>query len=193
MSISDLMKAMADAGAPFDAILIAVRALEERDAMIEERRAVERDRKRRQRERDRDSHGTVTGQSGDNTETPAPSLSPQTPQTHPHPCKNSTRARKGTRLPADWTPKALPDELGKAVAQWPSGAVEREIDRFRDWAVSATGSVAVKSDWDAAWRNWLRKADEDGRHFRRPNGTGPPANADPMIASILAKQKAAAP
>lgn len=39
MSIADLMKAMADAGAPFEAILIAVRALEEKDAQIAARDA----------------------------------------------------------------------------------------------------------------------------------------------------------
>jgi len=39
MTTSELMKAMADAGAPFDAILIAVKALEEKDAEIASREA----------------------------------------------------------------------------------------------------------------------------------------------------------
>lgn len=107
MKVSELMKAMSDAGAPMDAILIAVRALEERDEIINAKRAVERDRKRRQRAKDRDTDGTVTGQSRDTdgTVTDQPSLSrpplssPQTPQqtppTHTHP-ETPPRARAST-------------------------------------------------------------------------------------------------
>lgn len=43
--MSDLMQAMADAGAPFEAILIAVRALEAKDAEISERDAIAAERK----------------------------------------------------------------------------------------------------------------------------------------------------
>ncbi|HEX8556429.1 MAG TPA: hypothetical protein VF695_17155, partial [Sphingomonas sp.] len=72
MSVSDLMEAMAAAGAPMEAIVLAVRALEAKDAEIEARRAGDRERKRRQRA------GTVTGQSRDmavtvTDETPSPS------------------------------------------------------------------------------------------------------------------------
>ena len=63
MKASDLLQAMLDAGAPIDAAMIALRALEAKDAEIEARRSVERERKRRQRARDTD--GTVTGQSRD--------------------------------------------------------------------------------------------------------------------------------
>ena len=78
------MQAMSDAGAPMDAILIAVRALEERDAEIDAKRAIERDRKRRQRQRD--SHGTVTGQSQDIPDsTPFPAPPNENNLTPPHP------------------------------------------------------------------------------------------------------------
>ena len=78
--------------------------------------------------------------------------------------KQSPRARKGHRLSDAWTPKPLPEPLASDVAAWPAGAIERELARFRDWAASATGPNAVKKDWDAAWRNWLRKAQDEGRH-----------------------------
>jgi len=98
-----------------------------------------------------------------------PLSSPQTPQqtppTHTHP-DTKPRARKGHRLPDDWEPAPLTGEIAQVVAGWPPGAIERELARFRDWAASATGPNATKSDWQAAWRNWLRKADDDGRHRR---------------------------
>jgi len=77
---------------------------------------------------------------------------------------------KGHRLAPDWQPATLAGEVAAMVASWPAGAIERELSRFRDWAAAATGSVAVKRDWDAAWRNWLRKANDDGRIGRSGNG-----------------------
>ena len=77
MKVSDLMQAMSDAGAPMAAILIAVRALEERECVIDQKRAVERDRKRRQRANERDSHGTVHGRYRDKWRHPLPFPPPQ--------------------------------------------------------------------------------------------------------------------
>ncbi|MGX7895491.1 hypothetical protein [Tsuneonella sp. HG222] len=159
-----------------EAVLIALKAIEERDEAIEARRANERDRKRRQRARAEDDCGTVTGQSRDEdgTDELAPSLSrpfpPQTPPypTHTHP-EIQPRARKGHRLPLDWQPKPLPAEVAAIVARWPEGAIERELARFRDWAKGATGKSALKNDWDAAWRNWLRRRDDEGTYKRNDN------------------------
>lgn len=83
MSIAGLIQELADTGAPIDAIIIAVRAIEERDAVEAERRARATERKRRERERERDrkrdGHATVAGQSSD---TPRPPSFPHTPK-HP--------------------------------------------------------------------------------------------------------------
>ena len=175
MRTSELAAAMAAAGAPIDAILIALRAIEERDEAIDAKRAVERNRKRKQREKAAENDGTITGQSRDTSGTvpekpslsPSPLSSPQTPlltpRPHTHP-DNNTRARKGTRLPADWQPSELTGDTGDAVKIWPPGSLDRELARFRDWAASVTGKNAVKSDWQAAWRNWIRKVQDEGRY-----------------------------
>jgi len=175
MTPSQLASAMADAGAPLEAILIALRAIEERDEAVSAKRKIERDRKRRQRENDRDNSRNVTGQLQEchGTVPENPSLSPSplpsphtpqlTPRPHTHPDSN-TRARKGTRLPADWQPSELTGDTGDAVKIWPPGSLDRELARFRDWAASATGKNAVKSDWQAAWRNWIRKVQDEGRY-----------------------------
>lgn len=78
------------------------------------------------------------------------------------------KADRGHRLPADWQPEALTGASAAEVAVWPVGAIERELSRFRDWAASATGPNSVKSNWQAAWRNWLKKAQDDGRYGRTP-------------------------
>ena len=36
--------------------------------------------------------------------------------------------------------------------------VDREALQFRDYWLGASGSNAVKLDWSATWRNWVRRA-----------------------------------
>ena len=57
-------------------------------------------------------------------------------------------AKRATRLPTNWTPR-LED-----------GTDELELDKFRDHWKAAPGQRGVKLDWDATWRNWLRRAAE---------------------------------
>ena len=82
--ISALMEQMAAAGAPLEAILLAVKAIETRDEAEAERKARAAERKRNERERkrqSRDSHGTVAPLS------PAPF--PNDPYSNPIPDKPS--------------------------------------------------------------------------------------------------------
>lgn len=117
-------------------------------------------------------------------------LSPQTPQTPTHTPVKQTPARKGHRMPDDWQPKPLPATITDFVRTWPPGALERELARFRDWAASANGPNALKKDWDAAWRNWLRKADDENRYgkpandYRNSKPTGTANAAQRAIASL---------
>ena len=65
-------------------------------------------------------------------------------------------ATKGTRLPDDWT---LPDQwrtfaIGLGLSPQ---AITREADIFADYWRSIPGAKAVKLDWFATWRNWIRK------------------------------------
>lgn len=90
MSIAALIRSMADAGAPAEAIALAVEAIENAQGALDRQREAARDRKRRQRANGQDESVTVTGQSRDTdatvTDAP-PSLSPppQTPPPHTHP------------------------------------------------------------------------------------------------------------
>jgi uncharacterized protein YdaU (DUF1376 family) len=87
----------------------------------------------------------------------APRARPQSPDTNT-PSLRSGVAR-GTRLPTDWVPEV---EQG----QW-TALQARELPKFRDYWTAQPGQKGVKADWQATWRNWIRKAGEyaeSGRH-----------------------------
>lgn len=99
MSIAGLIEQMAAAGAPIDAIVLAVRAVEEGTAVEAERRARATERKRRERDRKRDGHATVTGQSPDTSGyPPSPPSFPTPPNTPLYPPRLH-RTRRATRFP----------------------------------------------------------------------------------------------
>ena len=58
-------------------------------------------------------------------------------------------------LPEDWEPKA-PD-LERLSQSYPQVRIAHETDKFRDY-YRATGKSF--KNWDAAFRNWIRKASE---------------------------------
>jgi len=64
------------------------------------------------------------------------------------------RAPTAKRLPTDF---ALTEER-KRLGEKEGISPEREFERFTDHWRSASGASARKHDWDAAWRNWCRKA-----------------------------------
>ncbi|WP_209319434.1 hypothetical protein, partial [Klebsiella variicola] len=41
--------------------------------------------------------------------------------------------------------------------------IRSEADRFKDYWLSKAGKDAVKLDWQATWRNWIRTA-KDRKH-----------------------------
>jgi hypothetical protein len=78
-----------------------------------------------------------------------------------------SRAGRGARLPDDWQPSL--DELAFARSLLPEPQVSKEAAKFRDYWHARAGPQAVKRDWTATWRNWIRTAAE-----RNPaNGQGP--------------------
>lgn len=69
---------------------------------------------------------------------------------------------KGSRLEKDW---ALPTEWGEWALR--EGLTRQQVfdeeDSFRDHWISKPGQAAVKLDWEATWRNWIRRAKGYGR------------------------------
>lgn len=63
---------------------------------------------------------------------------------------------RGSRLPNNWTATA---EQGRwARAERPDLNIARECDAFRDYWIGCAGAKGVKLDWDATFRNWIRRA-----------------------------------
>lgn len=79
------------------------------------------------------------------------------------PAPKKRESPNGTRLAADWwLPKSwgvwAMDYTGREDA-W----VRLEADKFRDFWHAKAGAAARKVDWEATWRNWVRKADHDNQ------------------------------
>jgi hypothetical protein len=74
------------------------------------------------------------------------------------PDKPTPKPKKGTRLPEGWMPQQRTIDAIKA--QFPhitSDQLRLEHEQFADWAAACTTKAAVKADWDAAWRTWMRR------------------------------------
>jgi len=75
------------------------------------------------------------------------------------------RAR-GTRLDRAW----VPDPVFHREHGWTDAQANYELEKFRDHWCAKAGAGATKLDWDATWRNWLRKAAEMGQGPRSGGG-----------------------
>lgn len=69
---------------------------------------------------------------------------------------------RGTRLPADWRlPKAWGDwalaEAIKRGAILTPDDVRETAEKFRDFWVAKPGKDGRKAEWEATWRNWIRR------------------------------------
>jgi uncharacterized protein YdaU (DUF1376 family) len=79
--------------------------------------------------------------------------------------------KRGSRLPkpfecsADWVREAqrVEAEMGAPLAV----RIEVEFAKFCDHWRGQSGQKGVKDDWDATWRNWIRKSIE----WSNPNGS----------------------
>jgi uncharacterized protein YdaU (DUF1376 family) len=74
------------------------------------------------------------------------------------PAKSRNKSASATKMPKGWEPAPLAEGTAEIASAWPQGMLAREFETFRDWC-AANGTTS--KDWDARWRNWIRKADND--------------------------------
>ena len=75
------------------------------------------------------------------------------------PASRGTKPNSGTRLPESF---AVTDEMAAwARENTPHVDGRLEFDQFRDYWRAKSGANAVKRDWPATWRQWMRKAEQD--------------------------------
>lgn len=75
--------------------------------------------------------------------------------------KPTKNTKRGERLTPDWK---LSQEMGEWAEQQglDSKTIIQQRDSFRDYWIAKAGEAGVKLDWDATWRNWIRKYIERG-------------------------------
>lgn len=70
------------------------------------------------------------------------------------PKKIGSRISPEWALPAEWRKWAIGEGLSAAAA-------DAQAERFKDYWLGKSGKDAIKTDWLATWRNWVRKALDD--------------------------------
>lgn len=81
---------------------------------------------------------------------------------------------RGTRIPPDFAVTA--EMVAWAREHVPDVDGRRETAKFKDYWEAKSGKDATKKDWVAAWRYWMRGAQDrlpaNGRSYRQPTLTG---------------------
>lgn len=97
------------------------------------------------------------------------------------------KSRNGKRLPEDWK---LPKKWGDwALQEFPvlaDAEVRAQAATFADYWHAKAGKDARKLDWEAVWRNWIRRHME-----QRGRGGSAPRAADPETPTETFAQRAA--
>lgn len=106
---------------------------------------------------------------------------PLPPSTH----KNLTRERRGSRLSAEWVPTLEHWQLAQAEGLT-AVQFERVAVKFCDYWLSAAGGRSRKTNWDLAFRNWLRaEAERLSERAGRWRRGAPVRPADEVVASVV--------
>lgn len=94
----------------------------------------------------------------------------------------SSSDARATRIPEDF--EVTREMVAWARANVPHVDGRRETERFIDHWHQASGRTASKRDWPAAWRNWMREADDRlARNGGRPApGAVRPSTTDQRVA-----------
>ncbi|MEW9272386.1 hypothetical protein [Gluconobacter oxydans] len=106
------------------------------------------------------------------------------------PKPKSETPKRACRLPADWQP--TPEQIQFAEANQVDPVRTAEV--FRDYWLGVPGAKGCKADWDATWRNWVRREDgtrpsaaANGSTFRSNRPKTAADRADEHAAYMLEK------
>lgn len=113
----------------------------------------------------RDRHRPTPADTGRHPETPTQTQTETKTQTREEPPLGTKGVQGEMRAARAPTARRLPEdfelsESRRLIAKTEKADPEREFAKFCDHWRAASGANARKHDWDAAWRNWCRKASE---------------------------------
>ncbi len=75
-------------------------------------------------------------------------------------------SNRGSRLPADFV---YPKEWADFCLQTrPELNLQNTFDQFKDYWIAQPGQKGVKLDWEATWRNWVRRQSAPRTGFVKP-------------------------
>ncbi len=98
--------------------------------------------------------------------------------------EDKSSQKKGSRLPENWV---LPKDWGEwAIKQgWTEQAIRDQADNFRDYWIAESGAKAVKRDWFATWRVWMRRS---GKRLKpiQGGGDGKPSKSEQRAMAFIA-------
>lgn len=106
----------------------------------------------------------VTGDENDEEPLPPKERSPKPPKENTPNTETTKRAR---RLADDWV---LPASWGRWALNegYAEATIRLQADQFADFWRAKGGKDAAKLDWEATWRNWMRKVPKVTRNFGTP-------------------------
>jgi len=96
--------------------------------------------------------------------------------------KAAPRVGKGSRITGCWAPDSA--DWHFAIAELGGEGADRELAKFRDYWIGKPGAGGLKLDWQATWRNWVRKAADD-RKARAGPRAGPPTSKATQLSQAL--------
>lgn len=196
MSIPDLIRKLAAAGAPAEAIAIAVEAMQSAIESIEDRKTYERERKRRQRQIVRDMSGTIEGQSGTpslETKVPPAPLQKPNPIQPPSPPKGGSSPIASLAFARFW--EAYPRKVAKLDAERAFPKALRCAAGPDPLVTILGGLERAKAGWDdpqfiphpATWLNRGQWTDEPDQPLpSHPNARRP----EPKPSDAFARKQA---
>lgn len=82
----------------------------------------------------------------------------------------STPSARATRLPDDWTPSEA--DIAYCRAKRPDLDPSAVAENFADYWHARAGPAALKRDWPATWRTWVRKERSDNGRVKSVGGGG---------------------
>lgn len=102
----------------------------------------------------------------------------------PHDDDPPAKPKRGTRIPANFVPSV--DTRHAILTEHPHLDLAREHPKFVDYWIAQPGQKGVKLDWDATWRNWMRRTAE-----QQPNGKSRrQQETDDMFARAMSRAQA---
>jgi len=95
---------------------------------------------------------------------------------------------RGSRIPKGW----FPNEAGMLFAAeqgLSNDAIQLEIDQFWDYWTAQPGQKGVKLDWNATWRNWVRRSKTFTKSSSKKSGESDPERAASIKRALMGWSK----